>query len=95
MADRQPRILLYGTETCPYCTAARMLLTKKGVEFEDVLVSRDPEKRVEMERLTGGHTVPQILIDGEAVGGYDDIYALDQAGRLDEMIGRQTESTDP
>ena len=95
MADRQPRILLYGTETCPYCTAARMLLTKKGVEFEDVLVSRDPEKRVEMERLTGGQTVPQILIDGKAVGGYDDIYALDQAGRLDEMIGRQTESTDP
>lgn len=95
MADSQPRILVYGTETCPYCTAARMLLTKKGVKFEDILVSRDPEKRAEMERLSGGHTVPQIFIDGQPVGGYDDIYALDKAGRLDELLRRETEQTDP
>ena len=95
MANRQARILVYGTETCPFCTAARMLLTKKGVEFEDILVSRDPEKRAEMERLSGGHTVPQIFIDGQPIGGYDDIYALDKAGRLDELLRPATEQADP
>lgn len=86
MSGQNPRIVVYGTETCPYCTAARMLLKKKGLDYEDILVSRDHEKRAEMERLSGGHTVPQIFINDEPVGGFDDLYALDKEGRLDEML---------
>lgn len=86
MSRQNPRIVVYGTETCPYCTAARMLLKKKGLDYEDILVSRDDEKRAEMERRSGGHTVPQIFINDEPVGGFDELYALDREGRLDEML---------
>lgn len=84
----EPDILIYGTEYCSYCTAARMLLKKKGVDFEDVLVSSDAEKRREMEERSGRKTVPQIFINGEAIGGFDELYSLEQDGRLDEILGR-------
>jgi glutaredoxin 3 len=71
-----------------------MLLKKKGVDFEDILVSRDAGKRREMEELSGGHTVPQIFIDGQPIGGYDDMYALDQDGRLDELLAGATAKAD-
>lgn len=91
--DTQPaatKIVIYGTEICPYCTAARMLLKKKGVDFEDVLVSGNDELRQEMQRRSGGRTVPQIFINDEPIGGFDDMYKLDQEGRLDTMLGRTT-----
>ena len=86
MAD--PEILIYGTEYCSYCTAARMLLKKKGLDFEDVLVSADADKRREMEERSGRKTVPQIFINGEAIGGFDELYSLEQDGRLDDILGR-------
>lgn len=82
------KVVVYGTQTCPYCTAARMLLTKKGVDFEDILVSGNDELRQEMQRLSGGRTVPQIFINDEPIGGFDDMYSLDQEGQLDAMLGR-------
>lgn len=85
-----PQVVVYGTQTCPYCTAARMLLKKKGVNFEDVLVSGNNELRQEMQRRSGGSTVPQIFIDDEPIGGFDDMYQLDQEGRLDTLLGRTT-----
>lgn len=88
MSDEKPQVVIYGTETCSYCAAARMLLKKKGVQYEDIIVSRDDGKRAEMERLSGGSTVPQIFIDGEPIGGFDDMYALDKDGRLDAMLGK-------
>lgn len=91
--DDQPKIVIYGTEFCPYCTAARMLLKKKGVNFDDVLVSGDNELRQKMERLSGGRTVPQVFFDDEPIGGFDDLYALDQDGRLDELLGRSPSDT--
>lgn len=78
---------MYGTATCPYCMAARMLFKKKGVEFDDISVSNNPELRAEMEQRSGGRTVPQIFIDEEPVGGFDDIYELDEKGELDELLG--------
>lgn len=84
-SDR-PKIVIYGTEFCSYCAAARMLLKKKGLDYEDILVSQDNELRRKMERLSGGRTVPQIFINDEPIGGFDDLYALDQDGRLDEML---------
>ena len=86
MTDQSPHIVIYSTETCSYCQAARMLLKKKGLDYEDILVSRDAEKRAEMERLSGGHTVPQIFINDRPIGGFDELYALEKSGELDEIL---------
>jgi glutaredoxin 3 len=88
MSDK-PKVVIYGSQTCNYCTAARMLLKKKGANYEDVLVNTNPKLREEMHRLTGRRSVPQILIGDRAVGGFDDLYALDKAGELDRLLGIQ------
>jgi glutaredoxin 3 len=78
---------IYTTPTCPYCHAAKRLLTKKGVAYTELDVSRDPALRSKMTARAGGsHTVPQIFIGGTHVGGCDDIHALDHAGKLDPML---------
>lgn len=83
----QPKVVMYGTAMCPYCAAARMLLTKKKIAYEDISVSGDAALRAKMEQLSGQRTVPQIFIDDKPVGGFDDIYELDQKGELDRMLG--------
>jgi glutaredoxin 3 len=65
-----------------------MLLKKKGVTWSDILVSRDPEVRREMERRSGRRSVPQIFIDDRPLGGFDELYALEQSGDLDRLLGR-------
>ena len=80
------RVRMYTTQWCGYCAAARELLRSKGVDFEDIDVDSDPAKRTEMQDLSGGRTVPQVFINDEPVGGYSDIAALDQQGRLDELL---------
>lgn len=82
----KPKITIYGNEYCSYCLAARLLLKKKGLEFEDVLISSDPARRLEMERLSGSTSVPQIFIDDEPIGGFDELYLLEQNGGLDRLI---------
>ncbi len=78
---------IYTTPTCPYCVAAKRLLTKKGVAFTEIDVSRDPTLRDAMtRRANGGRTVPQIFIDNKLVGGCDDLHELDHAGALDPML---------
>ncbi len=80
-------VTLYTTPFCGYCVAAKRLLTTKGVAFEEIDVSGDPERRAEMvQRAMGRRTVPQIFIDGAHVGGFDDLSALDRAGRLDPLL---------
>lgn len=81
------KIEIYTTPICPYCIRAKALLDKKGVTYEEVDVMRDRAKRKEMEERTGGHTVPQIIIDGKPIGGCDDMFELDFDGDLDGMIG--------
>jgi glutaredoxin 3 len=81
------RVEIYTSPLCGYCHAAKRLLTQKGVTFEETDVSRDPaQRRVMMDRAGGRHTVPQIFIDGQHIGGCDDLFALDRAGGLDPMI---------
>lgn len=80
------KITIYGSEHCSYCTAARMLLKKKGLSYEDVLITQDPAKREEMERLTGRRKVPQIFIDDRPIGGFDELYTLEQNGELDRIL---------
>jgi glutaredoxin 3 len=82
-----PDIVMYSKPTCPYCHAAKDLLVRKGVTFEDVDISRFPERRAEMiQRASGRTTVPQIFIGGRHVGGCDDLHALDRAGGLDPLL---------
>lgn len=83
-----PHIRIYTSEACSFCVRAKNLLTKKGVPYEEVHVSRsDAKARMDLVELTGRYTMPQILIDGTPIGGFDDMKALDDAGRLDAMIG--------
>ncbi|MBF0248200.1 MAG: glutaredoxin 3 [Alphaproteobacteria bacterium] len=81
------KVEIYSTPVCPYCVRAKALLDKKGVKYEDVNVMGNREKRKEMEQRSGGHTVPQIFIDGEPIGGCDDLYELDFDGELDQLLG--------
>ncbi len=83
MAD----VVLYTKPGCPYCIAAMGLLTRKGVEFTEIVASNDPEKKAEMIQKSGGKaTFPQIFIDGKHIGGSDDMSALDRRGQLDALL---------
>jgi len=78
---------IYSSPLCGFCHAAKRLLKKKGVSFSEIDVFSDPSRKAEMiERAKGGRTVPQIFIGGEHVGGCDELYALDRAGKLDPML---------
>ena len=82
-----PDIEVYTTVVCPYCVRAKALLTRKGVAFREIDVSHDEAVRQTMiERAGGRRTVPQIFINGHHVGGSDDLYALDRAGKLDPLL---------
>ena len=83
----QPKIVIYGDESCAYCAAARMLFTKKGLRFDDVMVSGDEKRHAEMEQLTGSRLVPQILINDHIIGGFDELSALDKDGDLERLLG--------
>ena len=82
-----PEITLYTTPFCPFCDRAKRLLEMKGVPFTDIAVMGNPELRREMEARSGGYTVPQIFIDGEPIGGSDELVALERAGELDSILG--------
>ncbi len=82
------RVVIYTTSYCPYCTGAKALLRSKQVAFEEIDVTDDPARRAEMERLSRRRTVPQIFIDGEPIGGYDDARLLEARGELDRLLGR-------
>ncbi len=81
------RIVMYATGWCPYCQRAEALLRAKGVaEIEKILVDVEPQRREEMIAKTGRRTVPQIYIGETHVGGCDDLYALDKAGKLEPLL---------
>lgn len=80
-------VLMYSTAVCPYCVRAEQLLQRKGVrEIEKIRVDLQPELRVAMMERTGRRTVPQIYINGEHVGGYDELASLDHDGELDKLL---------
>ncbi len=82
-----PSVLMYSTRVCPYCVMAEKLLQKKGVaQLEKILIDADPAQREAMMARTGRRTVPQIYIGDHHVGGYDDLAALDRAGKLDALL---------
>ena len=81
-----PKITMYSTAVCPYCVRAERLLESKGVAVQKIRVDLDPEERIKMMERTGRRTVPQIYVGDTHVGGFDDLYALDQAGKLDPLL---------
>ena len=82
-----PTIEIYTSPLCGFCHAAKRLLKKKGVEFSEIDVFANPDRKPEMiQRANGGRTVPQIFIGDVHVGGCDDLYALEQGGKLDPLL---------
>ena len=78
-------VIIYTTAWCPYCVKAKKLLDNKKVAYTEINVSK-PAARAKMVSLTGGATVPQILIDNQAVGGCDELHALERSGKLDKLL---------
>ena len=79
------RIQLYTTAWCGFCVRAKMLLEQRGLPFEEVRVDDDPDFRRKLEEMTGSWTVPQILIDGEPIGGFSELWQLDREGELQKL----------
>jgi glutaredoxin 3 len=80
------RIRLYSTRWCGSCVRAKTLLDSRGLEYEAVLLDDDPAFRQKLHDLTGGWTVPQIVIGDEPIGGYTELWRLDRSGQLDEKL---------
>ena len=80
------KIIIYSTAQCPYCVWAKKFLDSRHLAYEEIRVDLDAEKRMEMERLSGRRTVPQIFINDEAIGGYDDLVQLSKNGELDSLL---------
>lgn len=85
-----PEILIYTTKICPYCIMAKRLLDKKGVSYTEINVDSKPGLREEMMRKTNRRTVPQIYIGDYHVGGFDELYALDQQNKLDDLLSESS-----
>lgn len=79
-------VRMYSSGLCPYCVMAKRLLSGKGVNFQEIRVDEEQGQREEMMRVTGRRTVPQIFVGETHVGGFDDLAALDRAGRLDPLL---------
>jgi glutaredoxin 3 len=79
-------VVIYTTQVCPYCTAAKALFRKKGVAYREVDVSGDAAQRAWLLETTGQRTVPQIFIGGKSYGGFSDVSALEERGELDVAL---------
>lgn len=82
----QKKVVIYTTQGCPYCADAKELLNKKGVKYEEIQVDKDPNKLAEMIKLSQKRSVPQIFIDQESIGGFDDLSKLATSGKLDTLL---------
>lgn len=79
-------VIVYSSDHCPFCIRAKELLRRKQVDYTEIRIDLDEEQRDKMIALSGRRTVPQIFIDGKSVGGFDDIWALEQQGKLDSLL---------
>lgn len=90
------KVEIYFKDYCPYCHKAKDLLDKKGVKYTLYDITHDAKGQEEMQqRKPGARTVPQIFIDDNGIGGCDDLHALDASGKLDKMLGTNTNKQDP
>jgi len=80
------KVVIYTTEPCPYCRMAKELLSSRHVSYEEIRVDLDSNKKEEMMRLSNRRTVPQIFINDQSIGGYDDLAGLAKSGKLDDLL---------
>ena len=81
-----PDITVYTTDHCSLCTSAKTLLQRRGIEYQEVNLARDPDGRTELQRITGMLSFPQIVIDGESIGGFTELVSADRDGRLTDLL---------
>lgn len=79
-------VTLYTTEHCPFCSSAKKLLAKRQIEYTEINLARDPDGRQALIDKTGMYTFPQIVIDGQSIGGFQELLAADRAGRLPGLL---------
>jgi glutaredoxin 3 len=79
-------VTLYTTEQCPFCMSAKKLLAKRQIKYTEINLARDPDGRDELTSKTGMYTFPQIVIDGESIGGFQELLAADRDGRLPSLL---------
>jgi glutaredoxin 3 len=89
------KVTIYTTPTCPYCVMAKELLKKKSVEFDEIDVGGRPDLREWLVQRSRQRTVPQVFVNGQPLGGFTDISALDRQGRLDPLLAREPSPGDP
>jgi glutaredoxin 3 len=80
------RVTVYTTEPCGYCRTAKALLDKRGIPYDEINLAKDADGRAQLAERTGMMTFPQVIIDGEALGGYTELAAADRAGKLKELV---------
>jgi glutaredoxin 3 len=80
------QVTLYTTDGCPRCVSAKALLKKRGIEYTEINLARDPDGRAKLRERTGMLTFPQIVIGDETIGGFDDLVVADRAGRLADLM---------
>lgn len=84
------KVEIYSTNTCPYCVRAKQLLQKKGVEYTEIFVDREPAKLAEMlQRAEGRRSVPQIFINDVGIGGFSELSVLELDGKLDDLLNQE------
>ena len=81
------RVEIYTTPSCPFCVRAKRLLQARGIAYDEIDVAGEPELRADLVQRTGRRTVPQIFIDGEPIGGFEELAALDASTRLTNLVG--------
>ncbi|MEE2779682.1 MAG: glutaredoxin [Myxococcota bacterium] len=86
MTDTPPRVILYSTSFCGYCVAAKRMLERDGIPFEEIDLSSNPQQRMELVAETGWRTMPLILIDGELLGGYTELMARRSNQGLEDLL---------
>ena len=79
-------VMMYTTDNCSRCASAKMLLSRRGIGYQEVNLAKDPDGRAELSKQTGMVTFPQIVIDGQTLGGFDELLAADRAGRLSSLL---------
>ncbi len=94
MKETRARVEIYSKPWCGYCRRAKALLDAKGVTYTNIDVTADRNEELEMIRRSGAYTVPQIFIDGQRIGGHDDLFALEAKGELDRILMRSARSGD-
>lgn len=86
------QVKIYTKRYCSFCFAAKRLLTKRGIAYEEIPLAGNVAAEMEMQTLTGGHTVPQILLNGNPIGGYTELAAMDMDGELQRRCSESVES---